>query len=52
MVEDNWAIDYHNRIVTLFNQNDKEGARRLLDEALRNLPDSRILKDDKRRLGF
>lgn len=52
MVEENWAIDYHNRIVSLINQHDKEGARRLLEEALRNLPDSRILKDDKRRLGF
>ncbi len=52
MVEENWAIDYHNRIVTLYNKQDKAGARRLLEEALLNLPESRILKEDKGRLGF
>ena len=52
MVRDNWAIDYHNRIVTLVNKGDREGARRLLDEALGYLPHSSILKDDRKKLGL
>ena len=52
MARDNWGIDYHNKIISLFNEGKKEEARLLLNEALQNLPDDHRLKDDKQKLGF
>ncbi|MDE5776203.1 MAG: hypothetical protein K2H67_04920, partial [Treponemataceae bacterium] len=42
----NYAIDFHNRAVTLFNAGDIEGAQKVIHEGLAEIPDSKVLKND------
>lgn len=43
-------VNYHNRIATLFNNGDWEGALKVAEEGVRELPSSKTLQNDLRRL--
>ena len=42
----NYAIDFHNRAATLFNSGNIEGAQKMIREGLKEIPDSKVLKND------
>ena len=42
----NYAIDFHNRAVTLFNAGNVEGAQNTIREGLSEIPESKVLKND------
>ena len=43
-------IDYHNKLASLFNNGDWEGALKVAEEGVRELPSSKTLQNDLRRL--
>lgn len=47
----NYAVTVHNRAAEAFNSGDAAGARAILEEGLRRVPENATLKADLRRLG-
>ena len=43
-------VNYHNKIATLFNNGDWEGALKIAEEAVKEFPSSKTLQNDLRRL--
>ena len=42
----NHAIEFHNRAAALYNNGDIEGAQKVIREGLKEIPDSKVLKND------
>lgn len=51
ILRDNTAIEYHNEIVALLRQDNKEDALTVLNEGLNLIPGSSLLLQDKRRIS-
>ena len=50
ILQDNTAIEYHNRVVSLMREDRKSEAEAVLNEGLDLIPSSNILKQDRRKL--